>query len=45
MYNGNELKRVAATPAKTRDELLTEAFELLLKLSPEQLAEIMEDVQ
>lgn len=42
MYN--EIENTALAPDKTRAELLNEAFEMLLKLSPEQIAEIMEEL-
>lgn len=41
VYNEN-VKNTAFAPDKTRAELLSEAFELLLKLSPEQISKIME---
>lgn len=44
VYNEN-VKNTAFAPDKTRAELLSEAFELLIELSPERLVEIMEVLQ
>lgn len=44
MYNENG-KNTAFAPNQIRSELLIEALDMLLKLTPEQLAVVMEVVQ
>lgn len=44
MHN-EDVKNTAFAPDQNRSELLIEAFDMLLKLTPEQLAVVMEVVQ
>lgn len=41
MHN-EDVKNTAFAPIQNRSELLIEAFDMLLKLTPEQLAEVLD---